>query len=97
MGTTAKTEAETLRLLEEVLLAYVPADRFCLDGGPKDGCMVLSSGEGRWHVFFREGRLIEDVTVHDTLEEAALQLISNVAPSPEAQAGMRQRFLDHKP
>ena len=44
-------------------------------------------------VYFREGLLIEDVTVHDTFEEAALQLISNVAPSPEAESEMKKRFL----
>ena len=86
-------DRRTLDLLDRTLLAYVPADRYCLDDSPKDGCMVLAPGDGKWHVFFREGRLIEDVSVHDTLREAALQLIRNVAPSPEDERQMRLRFL----
>lgn len=86
-------EQDTLRRLEEALLAFVPEGRFCLDGSLKDGCMVLARGGGKWHVFFREGILIEDVTVHDTLEDAAVQLIKNVAPSSDDEEKMRLRFL----
>ena len=93
MDNYSKNEQDTLRRLEKVLLGSVPEGRFCLDGTAKDGCMVLACGGDRWHVFFREGILIEDVTVHDTLEEAALQLIKNVAPSPEAEEKMRLAFL----
>ena len=90
-------EREILRTLKEALLEYVPEERFCFAPEERDGCMVLAPGEGEWYVFFREGRLIEDVTVHTTLEDAARQLIQNVAPSPEAQEAMQKRFSYYKP
>ena len=85
-------ERRLLRLLERVLSAFVPESRYCLDSSQRDGCMTLTNDGEKWLVFFRESPLIEDVTIHDTLEEAALQLISNVAPSPEAENEMKARF-----
>lgn len=93
MNEMTERERETLRELERVLLTEVPAERFCCDGGEKDKCMCILPGEaGQWIVFFRDGTLGEDVTIHPDLEEAALQLISNVAPSDAALERLRARF-----
>lgn len=90
---SAKDRNRTLLRLEQTLSAFVPESRYCIDASQRDGCMVLTQDGEQWIVYFREGLLIEDVTVHDTLEEAALQLIRNVAPSPEAEDEMKKRFL----
>ena len=90
---SAKDRNRTLLRLEQTLSAFVPESRYCIDASQRDGCMVLTQDGEQWIVYFREGLLIEDVTVHDTLEEAALQLIRNVAPSPEAESEMKKRFL----
>ena len=89
----AKDRDRTLLRLEQTLSAFVPESRYCIDASQRDGCMVLTQDGEQWIVYFREGLLIEDVTVHDTLEEAALQLIRNVTPSPEAEDEMKKRFL----
>ena len=90
---SVKDRDRTLLCLEQTLSAFVPESRYCIDSSHRDGCMVLTPDGEQWIVYFREGLLIEDVTVHDTLEEAALQLIRNVAPSPEAEDEMKKRFL----
>ena len=90
---SAKDRDRTLLRLEQTLSAFVPESRYCIDASQRDGCMVLTQDGEQWIVYFLEGLLIEDVTVHDTLEEAALQLIRNVAPSPEAEDEMKKRFL----
>ena len=90
---SAKDRNRTLLRLEQTLSAFVPESRYCIDASQRDGCMVLTQDGEQWIVYFREGLLIEDVTVHDTLEEAALQLIRNVAPFPEAEDEMKKRFL----
>ena len=90
---SAKDRNRTLLRLEQTLSAFIPESRYCIDASQRDGCMVLTQDGEQWIVYFREGLLIEDVTVHDTLEEAALQLIRNVAPSPEAEDEMKKRFL----
>ena len=90
---SAKDRNRTLLRLEQTLSAFVPESRYCIDASQRDGCMVLTQDGEQWIVYFRVGLLIEDVTVHDTLEEAALQLIRNVAPSPEAEDEMKKRFL----
>ena len=90
-------ERERLLELERVLLTEVPPERFCCDGKDQDKRMCILPGDhGEWIVFFREGTLGEDVTIHPDFEEAALQLISNVAPSDAAQERMRARFLGGK-
>ena len=86
-------EREDLRRLENVLLDEVPRLRFSCDGRDQEGRMCIEPGDGLWFVFFREIGLGEDVTTHPTFEEAALQLIRNVAPSEEAEGRMRLRFL----
>ena len=87
-------ERDKLLELERVLLTEVPPERFCCDGKDRDKCMcILPGDDGRWIVFFRDGTLGEDVTIHPDLEEAALQLISNVAPSDAALERMRAGFL----
>ena len=88
-----ETEKMNLRTLEEVLLAYVPPERFCLDGKETNGRMCLEEGGGQWIVFFRDGPLIEDVTTHSTLIKAALQLLRNVASYPGADEQMQSEFL----
>ena len=90
---SVKDRDRTLLRLEQTLSAFIPESRYCIDASQRDGCMVLTQDGEQWIVYFREGLLIEDVTVHDTLEEAALQLIRNVAPSPEAEDEMKKRFL----
>ncbi len=86
-------EREKLLELERVLLTEVPPERFCCDGINQDKRMCIQPGDnGQWIVFFREGTLGEDVTVHPDFEEAALQLIKNVAPSDAALERMRARF-----
>lgn len=90
---SAKDRNRTLLRLEQTLSAFVPESRYCIGASQRDGCMVLTQDGEQWIVYFRVGLLIEDVTVHDTLEEAALQLIRNVAPSPEAEDEMKKRFL----
>ena len=92
-------EKSLLHRLHEILLSAVPEDRFSCDGTIRDARMNLDIGEdGKWYVFFREGALVEDVTTHDSLFEAGLQLIQNVAVSPESQADMQRAFREtYKP
>ena len=83
---------ERLLALERVLLAEVPPERFSCDGLHQEGRMCIEPGEGCWYVFFREFGLGEDVTIHPDFDEAALQLIRNVAPSLDAEERMRAAF-----
>lgn len=85
-------EQEKLRALERLLRTEVPPERFSCDGLYQEGRMCIEPGEGCWYVFFREAGLGEDVTVHPDFDEAALQLIRNVAPSVEAEERMRRCF-----
>lgn len=89
--TTAEQEA--LGRLEGILLTEVPPQRFSCWGTEQEGRMCIEPGDGFWLVFFREMGLGEDVTVHPTFEEAALQLIRNVSPSDAAHARMQALFL----
>ena len=87
-------EQAKLRFLESVLLSCVPASRFCVDGKRQNMRMCIAPGEAEWYVFFREGQLAEDVTIHSSFSDAALQLIHNVAPSTAAEELMRNVFLN---
>ena len=94
MRELTKQEREKLHWLERVLLTEVPPERFSCDGVDQDKRMCIQPGDdGQWIVFFRDGTLGEDVTIHPDFEEAALQLIHNVAPSDAAEENMRGRFV----
>ncbi|MBR6115690.1 MAG: hypothetical protein IKQ10_11050 [Oscillospiraceae bacterium] len=93
MKELTQTQRRALDRLEAVLLTEVPRLRFSCDGLDQEGRMCIEPGEDGWFVFFREMGLGEDVTSHRTFEEAALQLIKNVAPSQDAEERMRRRFL----
>ena len=92
MENNVSDSGEFLRL-EGVLLTEVPRERFCCRGNNQDGRMCILYGDGLWYVFFREGPLCEDLSVHRSFTDAALQLIRNVAPSEAAEERMRGLFL----
>ena len=93
MRELTETERKELERLRQVLLTEVPSERFSCDGRDQDKRMCIEPGEGIWYVFFRDGALGEDVTVHTGFEDAALQLIGNVSPSEAAGENMRRLFL----
>ena len=86
-------EKEALARLERILLTEVLPERFsCF--GRQSAKMCIEPGDGCWYVYFFEYGLGEDVTEHTLFEDAALQLIRNVAPSEEAEEKLRRLFLD---